>query len=100
MEEENNITKEAQSVKDSLEMNPPENAWNRLEADLDRKQILIYKTRTNRLKWLSATLAVLLVSFIVYQYLIPYRNTDSIVSKDKQSISANGNRKSSENKTN
>ena len=66
MEENNNIDKDLQQLRDRFEMNPPENAWDLLDADLERKQAIMYKRSRNKFKVLSICLALLLVPFIAF----------------------------------
>src|ERR1017187_1237843 len=73
--EENSKEKESTHVRDRFKMDPPANAWNLLDAELERKQATIYRQRGNRFKMLSIGLALLLVSFITYYYLSPVQQT-------------------------
>ena len=43
MKENKDSEKVLRSVFDDLKMDAPENAWNKLDAALDKKQALIYK---------------------------------------------------------
>ncbi|MEI6816000.1 MAG: outer membrane beta-barrel protein [Bacteroidota bacterium] len=60
---------------ESVEMEPSENVWNQLEAELERKQSLIYKKSATRFKLLSLGLALLLLSFLAFNYLMPTRES-------------------------
>ena len=71
MENNKNIDKELQQLRDRFEMNPPENAWNLLDADLERKQAIRYKRSRNRFKTLSICLALMLLLFITYYCYYP-----------------------------
>jgi len=67
---ENNIHKESEHVRDRFQMEPPENAWNLLDAELEKKQASMYWQRGNRFKWLSIGLALLLVSSVTWYYIV------------------------------
>src|SRR5438874_8685142 len=61
-----NIDELSRSAIEPYEMKPPDGAWNSLDAELTKKQAIIYKKRADRFKLLSLTLALLLLSFITY----------------------------------
>ncbi|HYV90252.1 MAG TPA: hypothetical protein VE978_00645 [Chitinophagales bacterium] len=63
-----NIDELSRSVIEPFEMNPPAGAWDALDAELTKKQAILYKKRASRFKLLSITLALLLFSFIIYHY--------------------------------
>lgn len=99
MEENINKEKESAHVRDRFKMDPPENAWNLLDAELERKQASIYRQRGNRFKMLSIGLALLLVSFITYYYLSPIHQevTGNATTKSNNS-SVNADKKENNNK--
>jgi hypothetical protein len=70
MMNDNNISKTIQSLRDRFKMNPPDEAWTKLDADLERQRAMRYKQRGNRFKLLSVGLAMLLISIITYNYLM------------------------------
>src|SRR5258706_3016157 len=77
MEENKDINKLSPIAKKTFRMEPPSNAWNRLDADLEKKQALIYKRRGDRFKLLSICLVLLLTSFVAYHYLSPFGHADT-----------------------
>ncbi len=68
---EENITpnKGLQMLRDRFKMNPPDDVWKKLDADLERQRTMLYRDRGNRFKMLSIVLALLLVSFVSYFFL-------------------------------
>ena len=58
-------------------MDPPESAWSRLDADLERKQAGMYRKRGNRFKLLSLGLGLLLLSSVAYYYISPINNNNN-----------------------
>src|SRR3569832_1827122 len=58
-------------LREKFQMEPPENAWSRLNAELEKKQAMASKKRGNRFKLLSIALALLLISGVIYYYLSP-----------------------------
>src|ERR1041385_2031332 len=71
-----NIDELSRSLIEQYEMKPPEGEWDSLDAELTKKQATIYKKRANRFKILSIALALLLLSFIIYHYFSPIRETN------------------------
>lgn len=68
MEGNNNIDKDLKQLRDRFEVDPPENAWNLLDTDLERKQATMYRQSRNRFKLLSILLALMLISFVTYYW--------------------------------
>jgi len=96
MKEKNssNPSRAGQSLKDSFRMTPPADGWSRLDAELEKKQAGMYRQKANRFKWLSILLALLLLSFVSYYYLIPSRSpshqtASSVVSKQNNAALLN-----------
>jgi opacity protein-like surface antigen len=92
MDENKNVNNTIKSLRDRFKMNPPEDAWTKLDADLERQRAMQYKQRGNRFKLLSLCLAVLLISIVAYNYLMTDHSTllsDS--TKIKSSRKSNGN---------
>ncbi len=76
MEDNKDIEKVSRTVFDNLKMDAPNNAWEKLDDDLDKKKALFfYKQRANRFKLLSIALLFIIFSFITWQYLAPISST-------------------------
>ena len=71
MEENKDIEKVSRAVFESLKMDAPDSAWDKLDADLDKKQAVVYKQKANRFKLLSISLALFLFSFMTCHYIAP-----------------------------
>jgi hypothetical protein len=72
---EKDSKKSSQLLKESFSMTPPADGWSRLDAELERKQAVVYRQKANRFKRLSILLALLLLSSISYYYLSPSSST-------------------------
>src|ERR1035437_5494142 len=68
MEENKDIQGLSASDVQKLKMNPPENAWNRLDAELARKQALLNNNKANRFKTLFIVTGFLLLCSVSYLY--------------------------------
>ncbi len=88
-ESENEIDNLFQTNADQFEMPPPKNAWASLDAELDRKQAVLYKRKAYRYKLVSIGLSLLLISFISFHYFVPKRNNDKslVAINSKNSLS-------------
>ncbi|MEO8085611.1 MAG: outer membrane beta-barrel protein [Bacteroidota bacterium] len=71
MDDNKDIEKVSRTVFDNLKMTAPDNAWEKLDADLNKKQAVVYKQRANRFKLLSIALLFIIFSFVTWQYLVP-----------------------------
>src|SRR5258706_7613651 len=91
MEENKDINKLSPIAKKTFRMEPPSNAWNRLDADLEKKQALIYKRRGDRFKLLSICLVLLLTSFVAYHYLSPSGHADTTANVVQKTLPVNHN---------
>ena len=74
MDDPNNMDETFRSALEQFKMNPPANAWDALDADLSRNESAMHKQKLIRYRLLSAILALLLISFIAVQYLLPDAN--------------------------
>jgi hypothetical protein len=98
MEKDNDIDKRRQDLRDKFQMEPPEDAWRSLDAELEKKQVLFDKQRGNRFKWLSIGLALVLMSIVVYYYVSTTyqsnlvadisKNNDTSVNNNKREVSS------------
>src|SRR5258706_1052188 len=91
MEENKDINKLSPIAKKTFRMEPPSNAWNRVDADLEKKQALIYKRRGDRFKLLSICLVLLLTSFVAYHYLSPSGHADTTANVVQKTLPVNHN---------
>lgn len=71
MEENSEIDRLARKASELLKTNVPDSSWKRLEAELDKQQAMRYKKQTGRFRLLSICLALLLISFMFYHFLVP-----------------------------
>ena len=78
MKENKDSEKVLRSVFDDLKMDAPENAWNKLDAALDKKQALIYKKTATRFKLISIGLALFLLSFMTCHYSNRFRENNNL----------------------
>ena len=78
MDDKKDIEKVSRNVFDNFNMDAPDNAWDKLDADLDKKQAVVYKQRANRFKLLSIVLFLIIFSFTAWHYLIPTSNTQKL----------------------
>ena len=78
MEDKKDIEKVSRIVFDNFKMDAPDNAWDKLDADLDKKQAVVYKQRANRFRLLSIILLLIIFSFTTWHYLIPASTTKSL----------------------
>src|SRR5437868_4173418 len=85
MKEENkDIDQLFRSVVEPMKMDAPDAAWSMLDAELSKKQALLYKKSANRLRILSILLMLLLISFVTYHFSATSKNsTGKINVKDK-----------------
>jgi opacity protein-like surface antigen len=91
MKENKDTNKLSPLAKKTFRMEPPANAWNRLDADLEKKRALIYKQRGDRFKLLSICLVLLLTSFVAYHYLSPSRHADTAANVVQKVVPVNHN---------
>ncbi len=70
MNDKRNIEKVSRTAFDNFKMDAPDNAWAKLDADLDKKQAAVFKLRANRFKRLSIVLLLIIFSFTAWQFLI------------------------------
>jgi len=98
MEEKKNIDDLFRSAIEPAEMTPPARAWNSLDAELSRKETLLYKKKANRFRLLSIGLILLLVSFVAYHYIDFSKKEDASIkiSKDQKKLSYAANSPGSE----
>src|SRR5438128_1250972 len=75
--EANRKNSELEQRRDKFKLDPPEDAWSQLNAALDKEQADMYRQKSNRFKWLSITLALLLISCISYYYFIHQEHTNT-----------------------
>ncbi len=90
---ENEIDNLFQTKVDQFEMDPPKKAWTSLDAELDKKQAVLYKRKAFYYKSISIGLSLLLGSFIAFQYFVPHNysnnsNTDLLSTNDINSINS------------
>ena len=86
MDDNKDIEKVSRSVFENLKMDAPDDAWNKLDADLDKKQAVVYKKRANRFKLLSIVLLLIIFSFTTWHYLIPTSSSnklEKVISQEK-----------------
>ncbi|HUM46877.1 MAG TPA: outer membrane beta-barrel protein [Chitinophagales bacterium] len=88
MDENKDLEKVAREVLNDFRMDAGDQAWNRMDAELNKKQAVLYKQNANRFKMLSAILALFLCSFITCHYLINSRIDTSppVVNVETKSI--------------
>ena len=79
MDNNKDLEKVSRTVFDNFKMDAPENAWNKLDAELDKKQARVYMQRANRFKLLSLLLLLIIFSFTVLHYLNPTSSSDKMV---------------------
>jgi len=91
MEENKNIDQGIKSRRERFKMDPSEDAWKRLDADLERQRALRFRQRGNRFKMLSIGLALLLVSILAYNYFTPDLSNPVSNSKAIMETPANNN---------
>ena len=75
MNDNKDIEKASRNVFDKFRIDAPDNAWDKLDADLDKKQAVVYKQRANRFKRLSIVLLLFIFSFTIWHYLTPTSTT-------------------------
>ena len=78
MNDNKDIEKASRTVFDKFRIDAPDNAWDKLDADLDKKQAVVYKQRANRFKRLSIVLLLFIFSFTIWHYLIPSSTTNNL----------------------
>ena len=78
MDDNKDIEKVSRTVFDKFRIETPDDAWDKLGADLDKKQAVVYKQRANRFKLLSIALLLIIFSFVTWQYLIPTLTTNNL----------------------
>ncbi|MEO8150599.1 MAG: outer membrane beta-barrel protein [Bacteroidia bacterium] len=71
MDDNKDIEKVSRTVFDKFRREAPDSAWNKLDADLDKRQNLAYKRRANRFKLLSILLLLFIFFSFTWEYLIP-----------------------------
>ena len=76
MGDKKDIEKVSRAVFDNFKMDAPDDAWGKLDADLDKRQAVVYKQRANRFKLLSIALLFIIFSFVTWQYLVPTSTTE------------------------
>ena len=94
MKDENEIDRLFQTNIEPFEMTPPKKAWTSLDAELDKKQVTLFKRKAFRYQLISITLSILLLTFITFQYFVPTnysKNSYSnlLLKKDKNKEIAN-----------
>ncbi|CAN5635185.1 hypothetical protein BH11BAC2_BH11BAC2_26410 [soil metagenome] len=101
MDDNKDIEKVSRSVFEDFKMEVPDHAWDRLDADLNKSQAVVYKQKANRFRLLSIALLFIMFSFVTCQYLIPTSTTKDIASvinvEDKITNKASLNPKVSQN---
>ena len=78
MDSNKDIEKVSRSVFDNFKMDAPDDAWSKLDADLDKKQAVVYKKRANRFKLLSIVLLLIIFSFTTWHYLIQTSSSNKL----------------------
>ena len=79
MDDNKNIEKVSRTVFDKFRIDAPDNAWDKLDADLDKKQAVVYKQRASRFKWFSIVLILIIFSYVAWQYLMPSTTKNSAI---------------------
>lgn len=83
MDENRDIEKVTRTVLENLEMEAGDRAWERLDAELNKRQAALYKRKANRFKLLSAGLAFFLLTVVTCHFYDRSPGTNFLQSEQK-----------------
>lgn len=88
MDENKDLERVAREVLNDFRMDAGDKAWNRMDAELNKKQAVLYKQNAKRFKMLSVILSLFLCSFITCHYITKSRidAPSPVVNVEKKSI--------------